>query len=171
MTDLRFRVAERGDIPQIVTLVNNCYRGETSKRGWTTEADLLDGMRTDADEIETRLGVSVILLCEDGDEIVGSVNIEKRGSECYLGMFVVNPDLQGGGIGKQVIEAAENYARDVWGSEKMTMTVITSRTELVSYYVRRGYRRTGEIVPFKFDDVHAIAKVDGIEMEVLEKIL
>ena len=99
------------------------------------------------------------------------MNVEKRGTECYLGMLVVKPTLQRGGLGRKLIQAAEDYARDTWHSQKMTMTVISRRAELIAYYERRGYRRTGETKPFKFDDVHGIARVDGIELEILEKEL
>lgn len=173
MTEIRFRPAVVADAPEIAALVNSCYRGESSRAGWTTEADLLDGTRTNATEIETiitRPG-STILVCLDGNEIIGSVNIEQRDSECYLGMLVVKPTLQGGGIGRQLMEAAEDYASDVWHSKKMTMTVITRRAELLAYYERKGYRRTGETIPFKIDDLHGIPRVNGIELEILEKTL
>jgi len=173
MTELHFRPAVVSDAAELADLVNSCYRGDSSRAGWTTEADLLDGTRTNATEIENiimREG-STILVCRDDDKIIGSVNVERRESSCYLGMLVVNPQLQGGGIGRQLIDAAEGYAHDVWNLEKMTMTVITSRSELIAYYERRGYHRTGEIKPFKIDDVHGIPRVERIELEVLEKDL
>jgi ribosomal protein S18 acetylase RimI-like enzyme len=86
-------------------------------------------------------------------------------------MLVVKPGLQGSGIGRQLIYVAERQARAAWGSSKMTMSVITVRPELLAYYERRGYRRTGQIQPFAFDDVHGILKVDRLELEVLEKDL
>ncbi len=173
MSELQFRPATISDAAELAALVNSCYRGDSSRLGWTTEADLLDGTRTDAGEIENIITrpASTIITCSDGNEIVGSVNVEKRGSNCYLGMLVVKPTLQRGGLGRQLIQAAEDYARNTWHSEKMTMTVISRRSELISYYERRGYHRTGEMKPFKFDDVHGIARVDGIELEVLEKKL
>lgn len=173
MNELHFRPAAISDATELAALVNSCYRGDSSRLGWTTEADLLDGTRTDAGEIEaliSRQG-STIITCSDGNEIIGSVNVEKRGTECYLGMLVVKPTLQRGGLGRQLIQAAEDYARNIWKSEKMTMTVISSRSELIAYYERRGYHRTGETTPFKFDNVHGIPRVEGIKLEVLEKSL
>ena len=99
------------------------------------------------------------------------MHIQKEGSACYLSMLVVKPGLQGSGIGRQLIEVAEMRARETWSSSKMTMSVITIRPELIAYYERRGYRRTGEMKPFVFDEVHGIPRVDGIELEVLEKEL
>ena len=173
MSEVQFRRAVIRDAAEIADLVNNCYRGDSSRAGWTTEADLLDGTRTNAAEIQTFIEQPdrVILICIDGTGIVGSVNVERHGSSSYLGMLVVKPALQGTGLGRRIIQAAEDYARDEWQSKKMTMTVITRRSELIAYYERRGYRRTGELNPFKSDDVHGIPRVDGIELEVLEKVL
>ena len=171
MTSIRAATVE--DAQEIAALVNSCYRGDSSRAGWTTEADLLGGTRTDKDDI-TRLMTaddSAFLLLIEHDEIIGSVHIQKEGSSCYLGMLVVKPALQGGGIGRKVMQAAEDYARNTWHSEKMTMTVFTVRAELVAYYERRGYRRTGEFKPFVSYGVNGVAKVDGLEFEVLEKPL
>lgn len=173
MGELQFRPAVVADASELAALINSCYRGESSRVGWTTEADLLDGTRTNAAEIAaliTNPGWTIIT-CADGNEIIGSVNVENRGTECYLGMLVVKPTLQRGGLGKQLIHAAEDYAHNTWGLAKMTMTVISRRAELVAYYERRGYKRTGKTKPFPFDNVHGMARVDGIELEVLEKEL
>lgn len=173
MRTLTFRQATPDDIGDIVALVNSCYRGDSSRIGWTTEADLLDGTRTDESEIQNLMSLndSRILLCSSGREIVGSVHIQKQGSACYLGMLVVKPELQGGGVGRQLMNEAENRARELWRSTKITMTVISLREELIAYYERRGYRRTGQIKPFVSDATHGIPRVGGIELEVLEKSL
>jgi ribosomal protein S18 acetylase RimI-like enzyme len=173
MSSVRFRTAIGDDAAAIAALVNSGYRGESSKHGWTTEADLLDGLRTDENEIRSLIAANdaMTVLCIDENEIIGSVHIQKEGSACYLSMLVVKPGLQGSGIGKQLIEAAESRARETWSSEKMTMTVITIRPELIAYYERRGYRRTGQMKPFVFDETHGIPRVEGIELEVLEKDL
>lgn len=169
------RLARREDAEEIAGLVNSCYRGDSSRVGWTTEADLLDGTRTDRADIERLIAQegSAILVCVDDEEIIGSVHVEKQGDSCYLGMLVVKPTLQGGGIGRRIIDAAENFARKGWSSKAMTMTVITVREELVAYYERRGYRRTGEIRPFMQygGGVNGVPKVDKIEFDVLEKSL
>ena len=169
---MKFRNATKDDAPEIAALVNSAYRGDSSRAGWTTEADLLEGIRTDTAEIAALLAKPeiAIILCFDGEALIGSVNVERRGRDCYLGMLVVKPTLQNAGLGKKLIDAAENHAREKWSSEKMTMTVISVRSELLAYYERRGYRRTGEKKPFPFDEQH-VPRVDGIELEILEKNL
>ena len=168
---LTFRKARMDETDFIVKLVNSAYRGESSKAGWTTEADLLDGQRTDPQEIAQLIQDenSIILLCLQANEIIGSVNLQRKGEEAYLGMFVVRPTLQGGGIGKQFIQTAEDIVKEEWNSTKMTMSVITLREELIAYYERRGYRRTGEILPFPKNIANGIPRVEKLEFEMLEK--
>lgn len=170
---MAFRLAELPDINEIVDLVNSCYRGDSSRAGWTTEADLLDGPRTDAAEIETLITGpgSVLLICTKGQDLIGSVRLESQDSTCYLGMLVVMPTLQGGGTGRRLLEAAENYARETWNSRSMWMSVFSVRSELIAYYERRGYHRTGRKLPFVGDDVHGRPKVEGLDFDVLEKSL
>lgn len=169
---LSFRRATPADVDAIVALVNSAYRGEPSRAGWTTEADLLDGQRTDAAEIAHLIGVddSLILLCLRGDEIIGSVHLEKVDAiTAYMGMLVIRPVLQGQGLGKQFIREAEEAARAEWGTARMQIQVITLRHELIAYYERLGYRRSGEIRPFPADPRFGIPKVAGLQFQVLVK--
>src|SRR5882757_7523226 len=144
---LSFRSATNEDSGRIADLVNSAYRGS---QGWTTEAELLDGNRITLAEVQALIEAdrSMILLCMDGTEIIGSVHLRKKDSAAYLGLFVVKPTLQGMGIGKRFMRAAENIAQKEWGIARVSMTVITRRQELMAYYERRGYRRTGQISPF-----------------------
>jgi ribosomal protein S18 acetylase RimI-like enzyme len=170
---IEIRAADLDDIDEIIDLVHSSYRGDSSRAGWTTEADLLDGSRTDRNEVTSMItdDGSMILVCVDDDVIVGSVNIRRQGSACYLGMLSVSPQVQGSGVGRKLIAAAERRAHAEWGSEKMEMTVFSVRSELVAYYERRGYHRTGEKRPFVGDDVHGTPRVEGLEFDVLEKSL
>lgn len=170
---LTFRRATNEDVSAIEALVNSAYRGESSKAGWTTEADILGGQRTDAGEILSLIEApgSIILLCLQDSEIIGSVHLERTDEGAYLGMFTVKPVLQGAGIGKQFLAAAERFVQQEWHAHKLIMTVITLRTDLIAYYVRRGYRRTGELREFPQDPRYGMPKVEGIVLEVLEKIL
>jgi len=172
-SSLSFRKAELEDAPSIVSLVNSAYRGESSKRGWTTEADLLGGQRTDTDEIARliRADHSMILLCQMGSEIVASAHMEKTEGGAYLGMVAVRPGLQGGGIGKQLMAAAETIARNDWNAGKISMAVITLRHELIAFYQRHGYARTGQIKAFPTSRNFGIPKVEGLRLEMLEKVL
>lgn len=171
MTALLFRKARIDEAGQIAALVNSAYRGESSKAGWTTEADLLGGQRTDVEEISGLIGqaASLILLCLNGSDLVGSVHLEKSGDAACLGMLAVNPQLQGRGIGKTLLAEAESVVIDAWHADKMRMTVITIRPELIAYYQRRGYRRTGVLKTFPADIRFGIQKVEGLKLEWLEK--
>lgn len=168
-----YRPALIADAAIIEALVNSAYRGDSSRAGWTTEADLLDGTRISAEEVIAQIEAkdSIILLCIRNDEIIGCVHLEKNENAAYLGMFVVKPTLQGAGIGKQFMQAAENMAQAVWGVEKMWMTVISVRSELIAFYERRGYHRTGRFKPFMGDGVNGIVKTAPLEFEELEKVL
>jgi ribosomal protein S18 acetylase RimI-like enzyme len=170
---LSLRKATKEDSGRIADLVNSAYRGDSSSQGWTTEAELLDGNRINQEEVRTLIEAekSMILLCLDGTEIIGSVHLRKMDSAAYLGLFVVKPTLQGMGIGKCFMQAAENIAQKEWGIVRMSMTVINRRQELIAYYERRGYRRTGQISPFPAHAGASIPRVEGLQLEVLEKDL
>jgi ribosomal protein S18 acetylase RimI-like enzyme len=167
---LSFRKAVSTDAETLDALVNSAYRGESSRQGWTTEADLLDGTRTNKADIENLIARkdSMILLCLQGAGIIGCVHLELSGGECQLGMLVVKPGLQSQGIGKQLMQAAEAAVRDTWGAGMITMSV---RHELIAFYERRGYRRTARKKPFVADDTHGFPKSQPIEFEILEKKL
>jgi len=147
--------ATAADVAALVALVNGAYRGEGSRRGWTTEADLLGGQRTDPEGIAALIDAPghVILLLRDPSGLAACVLLEEKpGRTCYLGMLTVRPDLQGGGIGRRLLAGAEAYARDRVGAVAMEMTVIDVRHELIAWYERRGYIRTGEERPFPYGD-------------------
>lgn len=172
-SSFQFRKAIASDAEAIADLVNSGYRGEGSRAGWTTEADYLVGKRTDANEVRDLVAESesLILLCFDGEELVGSVHLQRNADEAYLGMFVVDPRRQRRGIGKHFMKEAERRVAREWGAKRVAMTVITFRHELIAYYERRGYRRTGEFKPFPIEDTRSTALVDGLKFEVLEKEL
>ncbi len=172
---LAFRFATAADIDAIVALVNSAYRGDSSRAGWTTEADILGGQRTDAAEISQLVAKhdSSMLLCLRNGELIGSVHLEHvDATAAYLGMLVIQPVLQGQGMGRRLMTEAEHFAGNEWGTSRMRMQVITLRKELIAYYERCGYRRTGETLPFPADDPRfGLPKVDGLMFEVLEKLL
>jgi ribosomal protein S18 acetylase RimI-like enzyme len=172
-SDSYFRKAVAADAQAIVELVNSGYRGDASRAGWTTEADYLVGKRTDLDEIRRLIADAdtIMLLCLRKDEIIGSVQLQRTVGAAYLGMFVVRPDLQGLGIGKQFLFEAEATVVREWGTQKIQMTVITLRQELIAYYERRGYRRTGVFKPFPIEDTRSSLLVPDLRFEVLEKNL
>ena len=172
---LTFRLAGAGDIAAIVGLVDSAYRGEPSRAGWTTEADLLDGQRTDAGavaEIVASPG-GVMLLAEADGELAGCCQLERRPpAEAYFGMFSVRPAGQGQGFGRQILAEAERFARAEWGAATMVMTVLEPRRDLIGWYERRGYRLTGESKPFPYgNERFGIPRRPDLSFVVLEKPL
>ncbi|MCX4751406.1 GNAT family N-acetyltransferase [Kitasatospora sp. NBC_01287] len=154
--DLAFRPATARDIPALVELVESAYRGDASRVGWTTEADLLDGQRTDPDSVAQALARpdTRVLLAERAGtgELLACCTVERRGGGAYFGMFSVRPAQQGGGVGRLVLAEAERIAREEWGATELEMTVIVQRADLIAWYERRGFNRTGELSPFPYGD-------------------
>lgn len=174
MNDLRFRAATAADIDAIVALVESAYRGDASRQGWTTEADFLDGRRTGADDVAACLARerSRILLAERDGVMLACAHVAEEDDAGYFGMFSVRPDLQGGGIGKHVLAEAERIAREEWRLPAMRMSVIDIRDELIAFYERRGYRRTGTTKPFPYGDERFGRPMrDDLRFEILEKEL
>ncbi len=160
------------DINHLVILVNSAYRGESSTKGWTTEASLLDGIRTNPESIQKQLDTpGAIMLKYTGEDgsITGCVYLEKKATKLYLGMLTVSPLLQAKGTGRQLMNAAELYAVQL-GCKAVTMTVISVRHELIAWYERNGYHRTGETQPFPTGPEFGIPKQELVFI-VMEKEL
>lgn len=174
MSTLRFRTATPADLESIVVLVTSAYRGESSKAGWTTEADFLDGNRIDREVLAqdiVRPRSRVLVAERDGTMLACAHVCEEHGAG-YFGMFSVQPTLQGGGVGKAVLAEAERIVREEWALPAMRMTVIDIREELIAFYERRGYARTGIKKPFPYGDARfGIPRRDDLRFEVLEKAL
>jgi len=166
-------IADEKDITSLVALMDSAYRGENSKQGWTSEADLFIGnKRTD----ETSVAIlikrpgSVFLKYLNEEEILqGCVLLHKKDNRIYLGMFSVSPSAQGKGIGKKLLEAADDYASE-HNCTSIYMTVITVREELIAWYERSGYKKTGKVLPFPVDERFGVP-TKPLEMLVLEKQL
>jgi len=163
--------ANEKDIPALVALLDSAYRGEASKQGWTSEADLFIGeKRTDeatVTELMKRPGAVFLKYMNDEDVIEGCVLLHKKENRLYLGMFSVSPSAQGKGIGKKILVAADEYARDQ-NCSSIYMTVITVRKELIAWYEKNGYSKTGSTVPFPVDERYGVP-TQQLEMLVLEK--
>lgn len=144
------------ELSALSELVNSAYRGDSSRVGWTTEADLLGGQRTDVESLRAQLHAtdSALLLAEaDGGRVIGCVFLERKlAGEAYLGMLTVAPDAQGGGLGKAILARAEQYAARTWGVTSVSMTVIAQREDILAWYERRGYHDSGETQPFPYGD-------------------
>ena len=158
------------DISSLNKLINSAYRGEFSKKGWTTEANLLEGSRTSEKELSEIIqnNRNAILKFTDNNEITGCVLLVQKENELYLGMLTVSPLFQNSGIGKKLMQHAEIYAATL-GLSKIVMTVISAREELISWYKRHGYTDSGAREPFPASDVYISISKEPLEFMVLEK--
>lgn len=165
---ITFKKAQISDIPLIVGLVNSAYRGESGKVGWTTEADILGGQRTDPQAIEEMIlkpGARIELGLDADNQILGCVYLEQKSDSLYLGMLTVNPNLQSKGFGKELLRRSEEIALEL-GLHQIKMTVISIRSELIAFYERRGYYRTGVTEPFPENDPRfGLPKTKGLIFE------
>jgi len=166
-----FRVAGESDAGAIANLVNQAYRPEAGSSGWTNESELVSGNRTSADQIAAMMSQpsSIILVGITGIEIVACVHVDKDNSHSHIGMLAVNPSLQGAGVGKQMLAYAEGYANVHFGAKKFTIVVVTTRSELIAFYLRRGYRQTGIVMDYPLSAGAGIPKHSDLKIEVLEK--
>ncbi|MFE6281277.1 GNAT family N-acetyltransferase [Streptomyces sp. NPDC057877] len=173
-TALSFRDATLADVDTLVALIESAYRGDSSRAGWTTEADILQGQRTDPEGVREVVESpdSRLLAVERDGVVVACCQLERRGEHAYFGMFAVSPGQQGGGLGRAVLAEAERLAREEWGAGEMHMTVISVREDLIAWYERRGYRRTGRMTPFPYgDERFGIPQRDDLEFELLVREL
>ncbi|MEU9049208.1 GNAT family N-acetyltransferase [Streptomyces sp. NPDC048384] len=171
---LTFRDATDADVDTLVALIESAYRGDASRAGWTTEADILEGQRTDPEGVLAVIKSSEgrLLTVERDGRLVACCQLEHRDDHAYFGMFAVSPALQGTGLGKVIIAEAERQARATWGVTEMHMTVISVRNDLIAWYERRGYRRTGRMTPFPYgDERFGIPQRADLQFELLVKEL
>ena len=177
MHELLFRPATPADAEAVVALVESAYRGDASRVGWTTEADLLDGRRTDVEAVLALIHApdSMILLAQPpaAQSLLACCHLAREGMDiAYFGMFAVRPGAQGRGVGRRVLAEAERIARETWQCTHMAMTVIDARAELIAWYERRGYHRTGEYKPFPYGDARfGLPRRHDLRFELLLKPL
>ena len=175
MTDIVVRDAGTADIPALHRLIESAYRGESSRAGWTTEADLLDGQRTDPDDLAGILAdpsQALLTAWRDG-ELLGCVLIADRGEGTgYFGMLSVSPTLQGGGLGRRLVEAAHAALAARFGARRVRISVFPQRETLIAWYRRLGYEPTGETLPFPYNDPRfGLPLRDDLHFIVMERPL
>ena len=155
MTEIVIRDAVAADIPALHRLIESAYRGDASRAGWTTEADLLAGQRTDPEDLASILAdpSQGMLTAWRGEDLLGCVLIAERGEATgYFGMLSVSPTLQGGGLGRRLVEAAHTALAERYGARRVRISVFPQRETLIAWYRRLGYAPTGETLPFPYDD-------------------
>jgi ribosomal protein S18 acetylase RimI-like enzyme len=168
------RLAKPDEASAIAALIERAYRGDESKTGWTSEADLLTGPRTTVDEIAALLRdphARFVVATDGAKDLAACALIRNEHGSGYFGMFAVRPNIQGSGLGKQMLEAAERQIKDLWRLNAVYMTVINLREDLIAYYERRGYQRTGEEKPFPFDAPNIGPRRKDFHLVVLRKRL
>jgi GNAT superfamily N-acetyltransferase len=174
LTNLQFPLALPEQAGEITSLVNSVYRGEGAKKGWTTEADILGGIRITEEKIREAVNAenNVIMLTVFDNKIIACVHLEKEDNFCWLGLLSVDVNYQTYGLGKILIEKSEKFAKEKFGCDEMKMKVISVRKELVDYYKRRGYSLTGGREDFlTAEDTFGEPKTDNLYFEVMSKKL
>ncbi len=173
MCSERVRVlpASPAEVAAIVQLVNQAYRPTAAGGGWTHEAALISGSRTDAKQVNGLMALpdSIVFIGLQGLAVAACVHIEKNADDCRIGLLAVDPAQQGAGIGKQLLAHAENYARSHWDTKTFSMVVLSARSELIAFYERRGYQKTGDVRDYPLSAGAGIPKRLGVKVEVLAK--
>ncbi|MCJ1250559.1 hypothetical protein MMC30_007787 [Trapelia coarctata] len=175
--NLNVRTATPADVGSLLALIGSAYRGEESRKGWTTEADLLTGDRIDEAGLLAKIAEpngAMLLATDASGALVACCELLRRDDAIgYFGLFAVEPRRQGGGLGKQILQVAESYARETLGVKRLEMQVIWTRAELIAWYLRRGYAGTGEKRPFPYEQLvsGAAALRDDLYFAILEKDL
>ena len=168
------RFAALDDVAAIVARVHSAYRGEESRKGWTTEADLLDGQRTDAAAVAELIASpdSVVIVAETASFLVGCVHVEVAGGVGHLGMLAVDPTRQAGGLGRRLVAEAERVALERFGAHAMALDVIAGREELIAWYARQGYAFTGETGAFPYgDERFGLPRTPDLHFRAMRKAL
>lgn len=147
---LLVRRAARADAAPLKTLIESGYRGDSARRGWTHEADIVENERIAMDDLCAMLGdpSTHFLIAEDAGKAIGCIAVTDKGhGRAYFGLLCVDPARQSNGLGSRLIEAAEERARS-FGASVMEISVFENRAELIVMYQRKGYCDTGRRDPF-----------------------
>ncbi|MDD2774415.1 MAG: GNAT family N-acetyltransferase [Gallionella sp.] len=166
-----FRLATVDDVESIARLVNQAYRPDTQTLGWTHEAELVSGKRTNQSQVKEMISKpdSLVLIGLNDSNIEACVHVEKEGDNSYIGMLSVDPQRQGTGVGKRMLAYAEEYAAHCFESKKFVMVVVSARVELIAFYLRRGYQKTGVVMDYPLSAGAGIPKQTDLKIEMLEK--
>jgi ribosomal protein S18 acetylase RimI-like enzyme len=171
MQPVLIRCASATDVAAVVQLVNQAYRPATGLGGWTHEAEWVGGLRTNREQVLALLDMphSQLLLGVRNDKLVACVHVEQVGTLSYIGMLAVNPLSQTHGVGKQMLAAAEAYACAHFAPHSLLMQVLSSRSELIEFYQRRGYQLSGEHQEYPLTAGVGVPLIGGLTVLTLYK--
>ena len=165
------------DVPGLVELINRAYRGVRAGQGWKTEASYISGTRTTVEMVHADIrdkpqGSFLKWADAPGGDMLGCIwVVPLEGGTWYFGTLAIDPERQNGGLGRTILQAAEQWVGER-GATRVRMTVVNVRETLTAWYVRHGYRLTGETEPFPYDDDRFGTPLrDDLGFVVLEKDL
>ncbi|HHX4059894.1 MAG: GNAT family N-acetyltransferase [Burkholderia contaminans] len=166
-----YRIATEQDVDALVQLVNAAYRPTTDAAGWTHEASLIDGPRITSSQLAATLHApdAVLLVAKIDGGVAGCIEVRKAGDVAYIGTLAVAPSMQDRGLGKALLNEAEQFAVRHWGIGTAVMVVVSVRHELIDFYLRRGYRRTGERTGYPFDAGVGRPRDENLTVETLTR--
>ena len=163
---MKLELANINEAQRINELLNLAYRGE---KGWTTENSLVSGDRSTTADVKLSIENSTFLIYKKNSDLVACICLEAKGHEVYIGSFAVHPDYQAAGLGKTILNAAEKYSINELKAKKFVMVVLSKRIELISFYERRGYQKTGINKEYPLHLNVGIPKSSGLTIEQLCK--
>lgn len=155
------------DVPAIIKIVNSAYHGQADSKSWTSEGHLVSGPRITEENLHNYIqqpNITILRCADEQGSIVGCVLLEKKQDTLYLGMLSVDPQIQASGIGKLLLSAAETFARQ-HQYKTITITVIDRRVELIDWYKRKGYKPTGNVIPFTNPSSTALDNFSFVELQ------
>jgi ribosomal protein S18 acetylase RimI-like enzyme len=167
--------AVEADYPAIVDLANFAFRGSGATASWNTETVFIEGQRLNEsllrEDLAAKPEAQLLTYRDDPDgPLLGTVLLDrKKDGVWYLGLLTIRPDLQKRQLGRGLLAAAEDFAKER-GGRRVRMTVVNVRDSLIAWYERRGYRLTGETQPFPYgDERFGRPLLDDLHFVVLEK--
>jgi len=170
--NLEFCKCKKEDITNLIPLINSAYRGEKTANTWTNESHLFNGVRVDNEKIVNIFNEpnSIIYLAKLENRIIACIQAKLEANGIHIGLFAVDTNLQSGGVGKRLLEFAENSSSKIYNkADRFVMEVISTRAELIAYYNRRGYISTNKYIDFPKSELVNQSLKEEIKFLILEK--
>jgi GNAT superfamily N-acetyltransferase len=169
----RFSVAAHTEAGDVAALVNRAYRPAPAKGGWTHEADWVHGPRTTVPQVSALIdnGGAILKMTDSASRLIACVHVSASDAATRIGMLATDPTLQGIGLGSQMLDAAERYAAAHSMPRTAVINVLECRGELIAFYERRGYRRTGVVHPYPLSDGFGSPVMEGMTVVEMAKVI